>query len=44
MSEMKFQSEITCDYMITSLQAAIDGLGITLGAPASSVPILPPGV
>lgn len=31
MSEMKFQSEITCDYMITSLQAAIDGLGITLG-------------
>jgi LysR family glycine cleavage system transcriptional activator len=31
MSEMKFQSEITCDYMITSLQAAIDGLGVTLG-------------
>jgi LysR family glycine cleavage system transcriptional activator len=31
MSELKFQSEITCDYMITSLQAAIDGLGITLG-------------
>jgi LysR family transcriptional regulator, glycine cleavage system transcriptional activator len=30
-SEMMFQSEITCDYMITSLQAAIDGLGITLG-------------
>jgi LysR family transcriptional regulator, glycine cleavage system transcriptional activator len=31
MSEMTFKSEITCDYMITSLQAAIDGLGITLG-------------
>lgn len=31
MSEMKFQSEITCDYMIASMQAAIDGLGITLG-------------
>jgi LysR family glycine cleavage system transcriptional activator len=30
-NEMKFESEITCDYMITSLQAAIDGLGITLG-------------
>jgi LysR family transcriptional regulator, glycine cleavage system transcriptional activator len=30
-SEMTFLSEITCDYMITSLQAAIDGLGITLG-------------
>jgi LysR family glycine cleavage system transcriptional activator len=29
--EVTFQSEITCDYMITSLQAAIDGLGITLG-------------
>jgi LysR family transcriptional regulator, glycine cleavage system transcriptional activator len=29
--ELTFQSEITCDYMITSLQAAIDGLGITLG-------------
>jgi LysR family glycine cleavage system transcriptional activator len=31
MGEIKFKSEITCDYMITSLQAAIDGLGITLG-------------
>jgi LysR family transcriptional regulator, glycine cleavage system transcriptional activator len=31
MGEIKFRSEITCDYMITSLQAAIDGLGITLG-------------
>jgi LysR family transcriptional regulator, glycine cleavage system transcriptional activator len=30
-SEMQFRSEITCDYMITSLQAAIDGLGVTLG-------------
>lgn len=29
--ELTFQSEITCDYMITSLQAAIDGLGVTLG-------------
>jgi LysR family transcriptional regulator, glycine cleavage system transcriptional activator len=30
-NEMQFRSEITCDYMITSLQAAIDGLGVTLG-------------
>jgi LysR family glycine cleavage system transcriptional activator len=30
-NEIAFQSEITCDYMITSMQAAIDGLGITLG-------------
>jgi LysR family transcriptional regulator, glycine cleavage system transcriptional activator len=29
--DVKFNSEITCDYMITSLQAAIDGLGIILG-------------
>jgi LysR family transcriptional regulator, glycine cleavage system transcriptional activator len=30
-NEMQFRAEITCDYMITSLQAAIDGLGVTLG-------------
>ncbi|MFG1369863.1 transcriptional regulator GcvA [Xanthobacter tagetidis] len=28
---LEFQSEIACDYMITSLHAAIDGLGVILG-------------
>jgi LysR family glycine cleavage system transcriptional activator len=43
MSEVKFQSEITCDYMITSLQAAIDGLGITLGRSGVVAPDLKAG-
>jgi LysR family transcriptional regulator, glycine cleavage system transcriptional activator len=43
MSEMTFQSEITCDYMIASLQAAIDGLGITLGRSGVVTPDLKAG-
>ena len=31
MTGMKFKSEFTCDSVLTSLQAAIEGLGITLG-------------
>jgi LysR family transcriptional regulator, glycine cleavage system transcriptional activator len=30
-SEMRFQSEFTCDNMVTSHQAALEGLGVTLG-------------
>lgn len=31
LNETRFKSEIHCDYMITSLHAAMDGLGVTLG-------------
>jgi LysR family glycine cleavage system transcriptional activator len=29
--DLEFQSQINCDLLITSLQAAIDGLGVMLG-------------
>jgi len=30
-SNVEFRSEISCDFMITALQAGIDGMGIALG-------------
>lgn len=29
--DLEFQNEIACDYLITSLQAAVDGLGVMIG-------------